>query len=240
VPDVARGGDTTMTTKRNRFRDLRERFHDPTLTVLTILLAVLMFGIGPLQAVGILGAHHFAIVMALVMVAGIFIVSGSPLAVAALLVAIALVVVATVLRLRQPSSLDLFLDAGAWAIAGLTLSFVVARAVFAPGRITSHRVVGAVLLYLVIGFTFTAFFCFVALLEPNAFAGLHPLQDNLAVASNFGYFSFVTLTSVGYGDIVPVHPYARGFANVEAIIGQLYPATLLARLVTLEVAGRQR
>src|SRR5262249_38882315 len=107
----------------------------------------------------------------------------------------ALVVVGTVLRLRQPSSLDLFLDAGAWAIAGLTLSFVVARAVFAPGRITSHRVVGAVLLYLVIGFTFTAFFCFVALLEPNAFAGLRPLQDNLAVASNFGYFSFVTLTS---------------------------------------------
>jgi hypothetical protein len=117
---------------------------------------------------------------------------------------------------------------------------VVARAVFARGRITLHRIVGAVLLYLVIGFTFTALFCFVALLEPHAFAGMRPLEDNLAVASNFGYFSFVTLTSVGYGDIVPVHPYARGLANVEAIIGQLYPATLLARLVTLEIAGQQR
>jgi len=69
---------------------------------------------------------------------------------------------------------------------------------------------------------------------------MRPLQDNLSVASNFGYFSFVTLTSVGYGDIVPVHPYARSLANVEAIIGQLYPATLLARLVTLEIADRQR
>lgn len=229
-----------MSTKRDRFRDLRERFSDPALTALTILLAFLMFVIGPLQAAGVLGAHHFAIVMALVTVAGIFIVSGSAVAVAALLVAIALVVVATVMRLRQPSIVDLFLDAAAWAIAGLTLSFVVARAVFAPGRVTLHRIVGAVLLYLVIGFTFTALYCFVALLEPNAFAGLHPLEDNLAVASNFGYFSFVTLTSVGYGDIVPVHPYARGLANVEAIIGQLYPATLLARLVTLEIAGQQR
>jgi hypothetical protein len=50
----------------------------------------------------------------------------------------------------------------------------------------------------------------------------------------------VTLTSVGYGDIVPVHPHARSLANDEAIIGQLYPATLLARLVTLEIADRRR
>ena len=69
---------------------------------------------------------------------------------------------------------------------------------------------------------------------------MQPLHDNLSVASNFGYFSFVTLTSVGYGDIVPVHPHARSLANVEAIIGQLYPATLLARLVTLEIADRRR
>ncbi len=66
------------------------------------------------------------------------------------------------------------------------------------------------------------------------------LHDNLAVASNLIYFSFVTLTSIGYGDIVPVHPFARALANVEAIIGQLYPATLLARLVTLELEGRHR
>jgi hypothetical protein len=229
-----------MTTGRDRFRSLQERLHDPALTVLTVLLAFLMFVVGPLQAVGVLGAHHFAIVMALVTAAGIFIVSGSGVAVSALFFAIALVVIATVLRVRHPSTVDLFLDAVAWAIAGLTMSFVVARAVFAPGRITLHRVVGAVLLYLVIGFTFIALFCFVALFEPHAFAGLQPLQDNLAVASNFGYFSFVTLTSVGYGDIVPVHPYARSLANMEAIIGQLYPATLLARLVTLEIAGRPR
>jgi hypothetical protein len=124
-------------------------------------------------------------------------------------------------------------------ITGVVLTVVVARAVFASGRVTLHRVVGAILLYLNIGLLFAALFCFVALIVPNAFTGLQPLRDNLAVAANLIYFSFVTLTSVGYGDIVPLHPYARSLANLEAIIGQLYPATLLARLVTLQLAGRR-
>ena len=136
--------------------------------------------------------------------------------------------------------IDIYLDATAWLISGLTLAIVVARAVFAPGKVNFHRVIGAILLYLNIGLIFVALYCFVALLEPNAFGGLLPLSDNLAIAGNLIYFSFVTLTSVGYGDIVPLHPFARGLANIEAIIGQLYPATLLARLVTLELEHRHR
>ncbi len=154
--------------------------------------------------------------------------------------AIALIVSATVLRLRQPSAVDIYLDAISWLLTGLTLSVVVAQAVFGPGKVTFHRIIGAVLLYLNIGLIFVALFCFVALLEPKAFTGLGSLQDTLAVAGNLIYFSFVTLTSVGYGDIVPLHPFARSLANVEAIIGQLYPATLLARLVTLELENRRQ
>ena len=96
------------------------------------------------------------------------------------------------------------------------------------------------LLYLNIGWFFVALYGFAALLVHNAFTGLGPLEDNLTVAGNLVYFSFVTLTSVGYGDIVPLHPVVRGIANVEAIIGQLYPATLLARLVTLQLEHRSR
>ena len=96
------------------------------------------------------------------------------------------------------------------------------------------------LLYLNIGVFFVALYGFAALLVHNAFTGLGPLEDNLTVAGNLIYFSFVTLTSVGYGDIVPLHPVVRGISNVEVIIGQLYPATLLARLVTLELEQRRR
>jgi hypothetical protein len=221
-----------------KIRNLQGRYSEPLLTALTIMLAVLLFVVGPLQAAGIAAAHHFGIAFGLVLVVTVFIVSGSGTAFAAILVAVALVLLSTVHRLIQPSAVDIYLDATAWLIMGVTLGIVVARAVFAPGKVTFHRVIGAVLLYLNIGLVFVALYCFVALRIPDAFTGLGPLQDNLAVAGNLIYFSFVTLTSVGYGDIVPLHPFARGLANVEAIIGQLYPATLLARLVTLELEGR--
>jgi hypothetical protein len=204
---------------KNRYRQFQEQLRDPLLTALTFLLAILLFAVGPLQAMGLLAVHYFSFAFAPVLIAAIFVVSRSQAAVAAILVAVAMIVVATVLRMRQPSLLDVYVDAGAWMIIGLTLGFVVTRAVFAPGRVTFHRIIGAVLLYLNIGLTFTALFTFVWLMAPNAFAGLGQQQDNLAVFSNLTYFSFVTLTSVGYGDIVPVHPIARSLANIEAIIG---------------------
>lgn len=225
---------------KKSFRHLREQLTDPLLTGLTILLAIFLFMIAPLQAAGVVAAHNFGIVFGLVLVAAVFIVSESWIAVATILVAVVLVIIATVHRLQKPSLIDIYLDASAWLLTSLTLMVVVARAVFAAGQVNYHRVIGAVLLYLNIGVFFMALFCFVALLVPNAFNGLSPLQDNLAVASNLIYFSFVTLTTVGYGDIIPLHPFARGLANVEAIIGQLYPATLLARLVTLEIENRRK
>ena len=65
-------------------------------------------------------------------------------------------------------------------------------------------------------------------------------EDGPAVVAHALYFSFVTLTSTGYGDILPTHPVTRGLANLEALVGQLYPATLIARVVTLELAHRER
>lgn len=221
-------------------RALQQRFHDPLLTALTLMLAVLLFVLAPLQAANNFAAHYFGIAFGFVLVATAFIVSRNIIAILAILIAITLVIITTIMRLRHPTVIDIYLDATAWLIMGVALSVVVARAVFAPGKITYHRIIGAVLLYLNIGLIFVALFCFVALAEPHAFSGSPILQNDLAVASNLIYFSFVSLTSVGYGDIVPLHPYARSLANIEAIIGQLYPATLLARLVTLELENRRR
>src|SRR6202040_2766964 len=54
------------------------------------------------------------------------------------------------------------------------------------------------------------------------------------------YFSLTTLTTTGYGDIVPVDPFARSLANLESVIGQFYLAITVARLVTLELEDRRR
>ena len=93
------------------------------------------------------------------------------------------------------------------------------------GRITYHRIVGAILLYLLIGVTFATLFAFVGLSISDAFKGI-AFKDDLALANSLFYLSFVTLTSTGYGDIVPMHPLARSLCNLECIIGQLYPATI--------------
>jgi hypothetical protein len=145
---------------------------------------------------------------------------------------------AAVFRLSLPSILDIYLLSGAFLITGVVLIGVVARAVFSPGRVNYHRIIGAILVYLSIALTFVALYSFVGLIVPNSFSGM-TFEDNPALASKVIYFSFVTLTSTGYGDVYPLHPVARSLCNLETIVGQLYPATLLARLVSLEIEGRR-
>jgi hypothetical protein len=223
-----------------RFDRLHQRLRDPLLTVLTALLSMLLFVIGPMQAAGVVTGQHFGYFFGLALLPAAFLYSRNPFVATPIVVAIALVITAALLDFERSERTDLYLDSTAWLIAGLALTVIVAHAVFGPGRITYHRVVGAVLLYLIIGLTFVALYGFVALAVPNAFTNLPELQGDFAVAGNLIYFSFATLTTTGYGDIAPLHPYARSLANIEAIIGQIYPATLLARLVTLELTSRAK
>ena len=216
---------------------LREQQSDPLLTALTVLLFVMLFIIAPLQASGILLFQAFEFFFAIILIAGVFVMSGSRIAVVAMIVALIMATIGGILRLRSPSILDLNLFAGAWLITGFVMACVVAPAVFGPGRVTYHHIMGAILLYLTVAVIFVALFTFVGSAIPKAFSGL-VVQDSPALASNLIYFSFATLTTTGYGDIFPVHPIARSLCNLESIFGQLYPATLLARLVTLEIAGR--
>jgi hypothetical protein len=216
---------------------LRERWSDPLLTLLTGLLVVMLFVIAPLQALGVFVFQAFELVLAIILVVGVFVMTGSRTALAAMMVSLLMAVVAAISRLKASSILDINLFAGAWLIMGITLACVVAPAAFGSGRVTYHHIMGAILLYLTIAITFVALFTFIGSLAPKAFSGLS-LEDSPALASNLIYFSFVTLTTTGYGDIFPVHPVARSLCNLETIFGQLYPATLLARLVTLELAHR--
>ena len=221
----------------NLIHRLQGRYRDPLLTTLTLLLLFLMFVVAPLQAAGVVAFEAIGFVIACLLIGGGLIISASTVAFSVLLVALLMNVVAAVLRLSAPTHFDVFLVAGAWALFAVTLGWIVSVAVFSSGRVNYHRIVGAILLYLLIGLLFVSFFVFIGLLVPKAFNGI-AVEDNVALASNLIYFSFVTLTSTGYGEIVPVHPVARSLCNLETIIGQLYPATLLARLVTLELSGR--
>lgn len=100
------------------------------------------------------------------------------------------------------------------------------------GPITFHRLQGAIAAYVLLGVLWAYAYALVEALRPGAFTG--PL-DAAGGARAFLYFSFVTLTTTGYGDVLPVHPAARSLANLEAVTGTLYVATLVARLVSLAV-----
>jgi hypothetical protein len=207
---------------------------DWLLTLLTAVLTLMIFVFAPLQAAGIFLFQTFAITGLLVIIGGALIISGNPIALGLMSIAFIANFVVFFLRLYYPWPYNLHLLAAAWLIISITLGIVVAQAVFGRGRVTYHRIIGAILLYLLIAVAFATLFAFVGLSISDAFKGI-AFEDDAALASSLFYLSFVTLTSTGYGDIVPAHPLARSLCNIESIIGQLYPATILARLVQITV-----
>ena len=219
-------------------QELRRKYSDWLLTLLTALIVLMIFVFAPAQARDFYAYQGFAIAGLLVIVGGVMIISASPIALTLMCIAFLANVAVFLLRLSQPPwAYNLHLLAAAWLIISITLGTIVARQVFRRGRVTYHRIVGAVLLYLLIAVCFASLFAFLGLSIPDAFRGV-VFADNAALASELFYLSFATLTTTGYGDLVPVHPFARSLCNAEAVIGQLYPATLLARLVTLELSGK--
>jgi len=121
------------------------------------------------------------------------------------------------------------------------LATVILLQVFREGPVNAHRIAGSVAVYLLIGVIWESLYLIVALQASNAFVfpPYMATEDPHVVQAKLLYFSFITLTSVGFGDIVPVHPVAQTLAMLEALIGQLFPAILLARLVSLEIESRQ-
>jgi hypothetical protein len=113
----------------------------------------------------------------------------------------------------------------------LLIAIAVGINVFAPRRAIGDRLVGAIVLYLLLGLIWGVLYWALGTRFPDAFSG-HPGES--VGLTGWVYFSFVTLTTVGYGDITPIATGARSLAMLEALIGQLYPAVIIARLVSAE------
>ena len=110
--------------------------------------------------------------------------------------------------------------------------------VFQKGEVTPDRIRGAIVVYLLIGGMWAFFYYFAALVRPHAFHWPQGLAvDNLEkIQQTLTYFSYITLTTTGYGDVTPAIPLTRTLAMFEALAGQLYLVITLARLVSLSVS----
>lgn len=104
------------------------------------------------------------------------------------------------------------------------------------GRVTTPLINGAIAVYLLIGVSFSFVFAFIYVIDPGTFRGLDP---GTIGHDKFMYFSMVTLTTLGYGDVTPITRVGETVVTMEAVIGQLYLTVLVARLVGMHISQQQ-
>ena len=208
---------------------------DRSLTVMLLLLLFFVFILVPSMSQGMRGEIFIKIVYSFILFTGILSVTRQKKFV--IIVSILAVIGFFLNWLSEVYPTTPVLIANDLAIIIFNLFFALAILIktFQPGEITYQRIEGSIVVYLLAGLIFAYIFHAVYL-----FAGITSFNNIKGNLKEFLYFSFTSLTTMGYGDVTPVHPLARSLANLEALIGQLYPAILIARLVSMEIESSAR
>lgn len=109
-------------------------------------------------------------------------------------------------------------------------------------NVSADMIFGAISVYLLIGMLFAVLFVIVELVTPGSFNELQYDygSNNRGRFEDFMYYSFVTITTLGYGDVLPLTPAARSLAYMEAVLGQVYLTVLVARLVGMHIAQKSQ
>jgi len=208
--------------------------------VLLVLQVFLLFVALPLDATGVPIAEPVAWLLLLVVLTLVVMLSNRGVAIVTILLGLMAAAAGYALGRQWSPITASVLNHGGFILAFSALIWVVAHALYAPGGITFHRLQGAVVVYLSVATIFANAFGLVWQLIPGAFANLPPAVPGPSEFATMLYFSLATLTTTGYGDIVPVNPFARSLASLESVIGPFYLAITVARLVTLELDDRRR
>jgi len=221
----------------------QDRVRDPSLTLLLVLQVLLLFVALPLTAVGVPIAEPFAWLALLVTLTFVVVLSRRGVSIVTILLGLAAVAAsglypgdffsAFALGGQWSSVTASVLNHGGFILAFSALTWVVAHALYAPGRVTVRRLQGAVVVYLSLATIFANAFSLVWELIPGAYSNLPSAAPGPSEFATMFYFSLATLTTTGYGDIVPLNPFARSIASFESVIGPFYLAITVARLVTL-------
>ena len=208
--------------KRNRFLYF--------LVSITLLIII-----GPLVKTNVYGKIVFSVIVLFVLISGInsisrdrnhFLVScllGLPWIVVS--------IATTVSGKVHPGFYEALLGAVFFIyVTVLTLSYVLK-----DQRVTADTLYGAICVYILLGIAWSLFYVLLDSLVPGAFVSANHVE-NILHWPDFVYYSFVTLTTLGYGEITPISQTARTFAFLEAVVGQVYLAIIVARLVAMYIS----
>jgi len=150
----------------------------------------------------------------------------------ALVMALLLEILIWLSHLTDISSFRIIGNFVAILFTGYTATVILSY-LFTEDEITGDAIMGAICVYFLIGLAWAFIFFTLELFQPGSFQ--MPQGQGIDL-SHFSYYSYVTLTTLGYGDITPISTQARSLALLEAIMGQLYLAILVARLVGIHIA----
>ncbi len=213
---------------------------DLGLTLVSISLVILIFVIFPLRQAGLAGRFFFDIVMVTLMVSGAFTVKQNRILT---VIIITIVVVGTfVLWVSRfyPSLFLLSLSSIFSVVTSLLYARIVLLVMFRQGPVTWSRIQGGICVYLLLGLAWASAYQLIDQLHPGSFHFVSEPTDIDQATSKLVYFSFATLTTVGFGDVLPVAPFARSLAIAEAMVGQLFPAILIGALVAMAMQSRPK
>jgi hypothetical protein len=136
-----------------------------------------------------------------------------------------------------------------WLLFTFYVGLMAFRGIITARCVRSNEIYGAIYVYLVIGVMFAEVYQLLLAwqagalyFDPGRFGGPQVIGDRPYIrgAGDVLYYSFVTLTTVGYGDVTPSSPLARSLSLVEAVIGIMYVATMIARFVSIQTSGESR
>lgn len=227
------------------------RFSFLLATLLLLLIVSPFVRFLRINAIPILAPIAMMLLFSAVLVSAVFAISGRRTAVVLAVIWATSVIAITAVNAFRPREFHLLLEN--FLGAGLlvyTLALLL-RFLFREQRITFEVIAASLCGYLLLGVLWANVYSMLAYLDPDSFAFPSLVELSVSIEPvnlHFGtersgtalYFSYVTLTTLGYGDIVPVTAASRMLCTIEAITGQLYLAVLVARLVGLHIAHESR
>jgi hypothetical protein len=220
-------------------RVMRFWSEERSLSVFLALLATQIFVIGPMIRAGLLLDLASDLLFSLLLLAGLLTIVQHRVLRA---ICGAIVILAIVVRwtgfVADTGGIQVWTTVGD-LIASACFLLIVLWQVYREGPITRHRILGAIAGYLLLALCFSVAYGLIEQLIPGSFsvpaAGFEFHERRL---DSFLYFSVITLTTVGFGDVLAIHPFARSLVMLESVMGTLYPAILIARLVSLQTERR--